>query len=111
MPKLIDEAHLHATAEFKELTPEIQEAYKNYHRAVFADGALDKKTKELIAFAVGSAIQCEYCVETHSEKALAYGATKKELNEALHVAVAINAGATISHGLRAYKKEETGKKL
>ncbi|MGH8165703.1 MAG: carboxymuconolactone decarboxylase family protein, partial [Woeseiaceae bacterium] len=36
----------------KKLAPEVHDAFTNFSKAVFADGALDRRTKELIAVAV-----------------------------------------------------------
>ena len=45
-----------------ELAPEINEVFENFSRAVFAEGALPEKTKQLIAVAVAHATQCPYCI-------------------------------------------------
>jgi AhpD family alkylhydroperoxidase len=44
---------------------------------------LDTKTKELIKFVVASISRCDHCTTSHLKKALAAGATKEELTEAL----------------------------
>ena len=46
---------------------------------------LDAKTKELIKFVVASLSRCDHCTTSHLKKALAAGATKEELTEALLV--------------------------
>src|SRR3546814_5116577 len=46
-----------------ELAPEIQAAFKAFSSAVFAEGALPKKTKQLIAVAVAHVTQCPYCIK------------------------------------------------
>jgi len=45
--------------------------------------ALDTKTKELIKFVVASISRCDHCTTSHLKKALAAGATKEEITEAL----------------------------
>jgi Carboxymuconolactone decarboxylase family len=47
----------------KELAPEINEAFEHFSRAVFADGALPEKTKQLIAVAVAHVTQCRTASE------------------------------------------------
>ena len=84
----------------------ITEGYFGFHRAVYAPGALDKKTKELIALAVASAIKCEYCVDTHHQKARVAGATPQEMKEAVFVGAAICAGAALSYGQKSWKGEK-----
>lgn len=46
------------TRKRKELAPEPLAAFKAFNESVFADGALTKKTKELIAVAVAHVTQC-----------------------------------------------------
>ena len=85
----------------------LADGYFAFHRAVYAPDALDKKTKELIALAVASAIQCDYCIDSHSQKARVAGASPQEMKEAIYVAAAVNAGATLSYGKKVWgeKKE------
>ncbi|MEP6355713.1 MAG: carboxymuconolactone decarboxylase family protein [Hyphomicrobiales bacterium] len=73
-------------------------AFGAFDAAVMADGALNKKTKELIAIAVALTTQCEYCLTIHSEFARKAGATEEELAEVTFVAAALRAGAAITHG-------------
>lgn len=54
---------------------------------------LDAKTKELIKFVVASISRCDHCTTSHLKKALAAGATKEELTEALLIG-ALQAAAT-----------------
>ena len=60
---------------------------------MFADGALDAKTKQLIALAVAHVTQCPYCIGGHRRAALRKGATEPELMEAIWVAAEIAGGA------------------
>jgi hypothetical protein len=46
----------------KDLAPEINEAFEKFSRAVFAEGALQEKTNQLIAVAVAHVTQCPYCI-------------------------------------------------
>ena len=79
-------------------TPDMMQAFGAFDAAVMGDGALDKKTKELIAVAVALTTQCQYCLIIHSEAARKAGATDAELAEATFVASALRAGAAITHG-------------
>ena len=45
------------------LAPEIDEAFAALSKSVFAEGALEKRTKQLIALAVARVIQCPWCIE------------------------------------------------
>jgi AhpD family alkylhydroperoxidase len=64
-------------------------------RAVFRDGALPGKTKQLIA--VAHVTQCPYCIKGHTKAALRHGATPEELMEAIWVAAEMRAGGAYAH--------------
>ena len=49
------------------------------------DGALDRKTKELLATAVSLVNHCEYCTWAHERMARAAGANDRELVETMQV--------------------------
>jgi AhpD family alkylhydroperoxidase len=67
----------------KQLAPGIHDAFQEFSRQVFADGALDEKTKQLIAVAVAHVTQCPYCIRGHTKAALRKGADERELMEAI----------------------------
>lgn len=85
----------------REATPEIDQAWKQFSRAVFAEGALSKKTKQLIAVAVAHVTQCPYCIHGHVEAAKREGVTKEELMEAIWVAAEMRAGGAFAHSTMA----------
>lgn len=78
--------------------PDAMKAFWAFDKAALADGAIPAKYKELIAVAVALTTQCPYCLEIHSGKARAAGATEQELAEVVLVAAALRAGAAITHG-------------
>ena len=80
-----------------ELAPEINEAFENFSRAVFAEGALPEKTKQLIAVAVAHVTQCPYCITGHTKLARRKGARPEEIMEAIWVAAEMRAGAAYAH--------------
>ena len=80
-----------------ELAPETHEAFQAFSRQVFAEGALDRKTKQLIAVAVAHVTQCPYCIRGHTKAALRQGADEKELMEAIWVAAEMRAGGAYAH--------------
>jgi AhpD family alkylhydroperoxidase len=81
----------------RDLTPDIQAAFEAFSRQVFADSALDTKTKQLIAVAVAHVTQCPYCIQGHTKAAQRAGATAQELMEAVWVAAEMRAGAAYAH--------------
>jgi len=79
------------------LSPEIMNAFFAFDGAVFKDGAISLKYKELIAVAVAVTTQCPYCIEAHAKRAKEAGASEEELAEATLVAAAIRAGGAVTH--------------
>ncbi len=59
----------------RELGPDQQAAFDAFSKAVFADGALSAKTKQIVAVAVAHVTQCPYCIQGHTRAALRAGAT------------------------------------
>lgn len=101
MSELFYEEYLKATEKFKQSAGATNEAYAAWKTAAMAAGALDRKTKELLGLAAACAIQCEYCIDSHTQKAKAFGATEQEIAEVVYVAAVVKAGATISYGIKA----------
>ncbi len=77
--------------------PAVMEAFNEWNSKVFAPGRLDKKTKELVAVACTYLTRCPYCIDGHTRAALKAGATKEEIAEAIQIAAALNAGASLAH--------------
>jgi len=94
------------------LAPEQIDAWRNFSKAVFHKGVLDKKTKQLIAVAVAHVTQCPWCIEAHVPQAMRAGATREEIMEAIWTAAEMRAGAAYSHAniaLEAMKEFENKK--
>jgi AhpD family alkylhydroperoxidase len=66
--------------------------FANLHKAVTTSGALNAKTKELIALGIAVAVRCDSCISFHVHDALAAGATRAEVTDALGVAVLMGGG-------------------
>src|SRR5574338_214179 len=81
----------------KALAPEPLAAFKAFTDSVFGDGALPRKTKQLIAVAVAHTTQCPYCIRGHTKAALREGADERELMEAIWVAAEMRAGGAFAH--------------
>ena len=78
-----------------EMLPETSEAFGQMRNSIFKDGYLDLKTKELIAVASSVLMRCQFCVDSHSKRAIAAGATKEEIAEAISVVMFVAAGSQI----------------
>lgn len=81
----------------EEGAPDAMKAFWEFDKAAFTPGAIDGKTKQLIAIAVALTTQCAYCIELHRKAARDAGATDAELAETALVAAAIRAGGAITH--------------
>jgi AhpD family alkylhydroperoxidase len=65
--------------------------------AAYADGALAKKHKELIAVGISVVMDCESCMQWHIEQAAKAGASRQEVLEAIEVGMEMGGGrATVS---------------
>ena len=85
--------------------PDVMKAFTGIAQAALAPKALDTKTKELIALAVGVAIRCDDCIAFHVKAALEHGASREEVLEALGMAIYMGAGPAVmyaSHAIEAY---------
>ena len=82
--------------------PELYHGFGELHRAAFAPGALDRKTKELIAFAIAVVERCDGCIASHAEAAARAGASRIEAAEAIGVAVLMGGGPATIYGPRAF---------
>jgi len=67
-------------------------SFLQMEQAAYAEGALPKKTKELIAIGISVLANCESCMQWHIDQAAACGATQQEILEAIEVAIEMGAG-------------------
>ncbi len=72
-----------------ELDPDLIGTIHVMDRVMVTDGALDRKTKRLMALSCVAVRMCEDCVYAQARVAKNYGATKEEILEAINVAVLI----------------------
>jgi AhpD family alkylhydroperoxidase len=96
----------------RDLAPDADAAFRAFSEAVFKDGALPRKTKQLIAVAVAHVTQCPYCIQGHTKAATRDGATPQEIMEAIWVAAEMRAGGAYAHAAlmidEAAKAEKSG---
>ena len=98
---MTDAMYPHASPELarrrRDLAPNQQAAFEALGKAVFAEGALSSKMKQILAVAVAHVTQCPYCIKGHTKAALRAGATPEELMEAVWVASEMRAGGAYEH--------------
>jgi AhpD family alkylhydroperoxidase len=83
------------------LAPEAEDAFRAFSKAVFAEGALDRRAKQLIAVAVAHVTQCPWCIEGYVKAARSAGASPEQVMEAIWVAAEMRAGAAYAHSVKA----------
>ncbi|MGT2501402.1 carboxymuconolactone decarboxylase family protein [Bradyrhizobium guangxiense] len=88
------------SANLKKLRGDIPDTMKGFAllaQAATRDGALDKKTKELMALALGVAAHCDGCIGFHAEALVKLGATREEIEETLGMAVYMGGGPSLMY--------------
>jgi AhpD family alkylhydroperoxidase len=70
----------------------VYEAFSEMERRAYSDGALPKKSKELIAIGISLATNCESCMEWHIKQAIDCGAVTDEIIEAIGVGIEMSGG-------------------
>ena len=69
-------------------------------------GVLDRKTKELIALALGIAAHCDGCIGFHAEALVRLGASRQEVEETLGMAVYMGGGPALMYAADAMSAYE-----
>jgi AhpD family alkylhydroperoxidase len=88
--------------ELRHAIPQVYAGYKELHDAALAPGALDVKTKELIALAIAVSKECDGCIAAHAHAAVEHGASPAEAAEAIGVTILMNGGPGTVYGPRAF---------
>jgi AhpD family alkylhydroperoxidase len=81
--------------------PETMSAFMNLHKAAGKDGALDARTKELIALSIAITVRCNGCIAFHVHDALELGASRPEIVEAIGMAILMGGGPSVVYGTEA----------
>lgn len=81
--------------------PEVMKNFSAMARAATETGALDAKTKEIVALSIAVAIRCDGCVAFHAEAAVKHGATREEIMEAMGMAIYMGAGPSLMYAAQA----------
>jgi len=100
MEKNYVELTRHISANLRKLRKDIPDAMQGFSalaQAASREGALDKKTKELMALALGVAAHCDGCIGFHAEALVKLGATRQEVEETLGMAVYMGGGPSLMY--------------
>ncbi|MDH3889957.1 MAG: carboxymuconolactone decarboxylase family protein [candidate division Zixibacteria bacterium] len=69
--------------------------------AVYRDGALDTKTKELLGLVASLVLRCDDCISYHTIQAKSMNVTDQEFDEVMSVGMVVGGSITIPHVRRA----------
>ena len=83
--------------------PDLMKAFATLAQVALAPKALDTKTKELMALAIGVATRCDDCIAFHAKAAVDQGATEQEIAETLAMAVYMGAGPSAMYASHAFQ--------
>jgi AhpD family alkylhydroperoxidase len=75
----------------------------NLDTNAFTEGALDKRTKELLGLVASTVLRCDDCVKYHLESSHKAGLNKEEVVEALSIATLVGGTIVIPHLRKAYE--------
>ena len=101
MPSYYMSEDLARFGEIAKTNPHLFDLFLKWYSTTMERGALDVKTKKLIALAVAFAIQEPYCIDSYASACADSGLTPEEMAEAVNVAAVIRGGGTIAHWVQA----------
>jgi len=67
----------------------------------YENGALDKKTKELMGLTASIVLRCDDCITYHIKQCANVGVTREQFMDAFNVALVVGGSITIPHLRRA----------
>jgi AhpD family alkylhydroperoxidase len=70
----------------------------------YEDGALDKKTKELMGLVGSIVLRCDDCITYHIKQCAECGVTRDQFMDAFNVALVVGGSITIPHLRRAAER-------
>ena len=89
------------TKQLRASQPEVMQGFNAMSKAALAPGAIDAKTKELIALGIGVAARCDGCIGFHTQALARLGATRAEVHEVLGLAVYMGGGPSLMYAANA----------
>jgi alkylhydroperoxidase/carboxymuconolactone decarboxylase family protein len=101
MPSYYMSEDLARFGDMAKTNPKLFDLFMQWYSTTMEKGALDEKTKKLIALAVAFAIQEPYCIDSYASACTDAGISPEEMSEAVNVAAVIRGGGTIAHWVQA----------
>jgi AhpD family alkylhydroperoxidase len=77
--------------------------------AAYRDGALDRKTKELLGLVASMVMRCNDCVDYHILQCIEAGVSDPEFYEAFNVALVVGGSIVIPHLRHAVESLDLGR--
>ena len=93
-------------AKLRKEMPEVMAGFSAISQAASKDGALDKKTKELIAMALAVANHCPGCIGFHAQTLIKLKTTREEFLETLGMAIYMGGGPSLMYAAEALEAFE-----
>lgn len=93
-------------AKMRKEMPELMSGFSAIAQAATKEGALDRKSKELIAMALAVANHCEGCIGFHSQTLVKLKVTREELLETLGMAIYMGGGPSLMYAAEALEAFE-----
>ncbi|WP_292071735.1 carboxymuconolactone decarboxylase family protein [Brevundimonas sp. UBA7534] len=89
--------------ELRRAQPEPMQAFSALAKGATADGVIDKKTKEMIALAIGVSQRCDGCIGFHAKALTDLGATRAEVAEVMAMCVYMGGGPALMYAADALR--------
>ena len=89
------------TAQMRQEIPDVMQGFGAMVQAAGKAGALDAKTKELVAMALSVAARCDPCLGFHGKALVKLGATRAEVQEMLGMCVYMGGGPSLMYAAAA----------
>lgn len=93
-------------AKMRKEMPEVMSGFSQLSQAANKEGALDKKTKELISMALAVANHCQGCIGFHSQTLVKLGVQREELLDVLGMAIYMGGGPSLMFAAEALEAFE-----
>ena len=101
----------HEIATLSKEVPETANGFAQMGAAAKFSGALDEKTKEIMALGIAVATRCESCIGFHIKSLVGLGLTRDELCEALAMATFMGGGPSYAYSAKALSAYDTFSKV
>lgn len=83
----------------------------NLDTAVYRDGSLDERTKELLGLVSSMVLRCNDCIDYHLIRCVEMGWSDEELEDAMNVALVVGGSIVIPHLRHAFESLEQLREL